>query len=483
MIPPHNLFELLQLVILVYFVVVNIVYMVFTGVAFFDLISYRWRVWRGDLRVILSEASYRPISVLVPCHNEEETIVANIRGLLTLGYPEFEIIIINDGSTDETLPVLQRAFGLFPVPSATQVRIETQPIRRVCRSLDHPNLLLVDKEQGGKSDALNAGLNVCSYPLFCSIDADSLLESDALLRVSRVLQEDFEIVAAGGIIRVLNGTVVEGGRVTEVRAPRRLLPRFQALEYVRGFLAGRRTLSKLNALLIISGAFGLFRKDPVIEVGGYRPDTVGEDMELIARLHRHARREDRRARVAFVPDPVCWTQVPSDVRSLLRQRDRWHRGLLETLWFHRGLFLNPRYGRIGLIAMPYYLFIEALGPVVETLGYVLIPVLFLLGALNPTFALLFFILAVLYGIILSVTALIIDDLLFSRYRSAGDLLRMIVAALIEFIVYRQVLAFTRSLAWVTVFLRRRRWGEMRREEIPHSENTGSQDQLPDATRS
>ena len=455
----------LQVAILGYFIVVNGTYLVFGIVAFADLVNYRLRVWHGDLRRILSASAYRPISMLVPCYNERETIAANVRSLLTLNYPQVEIVVVNDGSTDDTIAVLRSAFRLVAAPAATRVQIPTRPVLAVYRSLDHPHLMVIDKENGGKSDALNAGLNAASYPLVCSIDADSVLESDALLRVARILHDDASVVAVGGIVRVLNGSLVEEGAVTETRVPSRWLERFQALEYIRGFLAGRRALAKMDSLLIISGAFGLFRKQPVIDVGGFSDATVCEDMELVVRLQRELRRRKRPGRVTFVPDPVCWTQVPSDLRSLLRQRDRWQRGLLESLWMHRGMFANPRYRGVGLIGLPYYTLVEALGPGIELLGYLLIPVLWFFGLLQVWFAVLFFLLAVLFGIVLSILSLLTDDLLFKRFSRPSDLLRLIAAAHLEFLGYRQLLVLRRSLSYLTVFLRRRHWGQVKRSRF------------------
>lgn len=464
-----DMIPFLEIFVLSYFVVINTLYLGFTVTAFFDLLGYHRRVGRRRYQTLLSDTTYRPVSILVPAYNEEMTVVSSVRSLLRLGYPEFEIVVINDGSTDDTLELLRRSFGLFPVPQATRVQLKTRPVRRVYRSVDHPNLVVVDKENGGKSDALNAGINVSSFPLFCSIDADSLLESEALLRIARAFAEDDRIVAAGGIIRVLNGTVVEEGKVVEARAPSRPMLLAQSVEYVRGFLAGRAALAKINSLLIIAGAFGLFRKSAVLEVGGYRVDTVCEDMEIVMRLHRHSHEKDLGQRIIFVPDPVCWTQVPTDWRSLLRQRDRWQRGLLESLWMHKKMFLNPKYGTVGLVAMPFYVLFEALGPIVEIGGYLFVLALFLLGLLNYPFAVLFLILAVLYGMFLSIGALNIDDLLFRRYARARDLLKMMGGAVVEFLGFRQLLALTRALGFITVFQPRRGWGLMRRSEIGEPE--------------
>ena len=463
--------RVLEIAILVYFSVVNVSYLAFTVVAFVDLISYRWRVWRGELRSVLAETAAKPMSILVPCHDEERTVVATLSSLLALGYPEYEVIVINDGSTDGTLEVLRREFDLVAMPDAVRVQVPSRPIRTVYRSTTHPDLVVVDKERGGKSDALNAGINVSRFPLYCGIDADSVLEADALLHVGRLMELEPDVMAAGGIVRVLNGSVIEHGRVAQVRAPRGFLPLIQSIEYVRAFLTGRAAMASLNALMILSGAFAVFRKERVIAAGGYDVSTVCEDLELVVRLHRRADEDDRPGRVVFLPEPICWTQVPSDLGSLMRQRDRWHRGLLETLWMHRRMMFNASYGSRGLIGLPYYLVIEALAPLVETLGYLLLIVLAIAGLLQPWFAIAFLILAVLYGVILSVGALIVDDLLFRRYERLSDILRLIIAGAVEHLGIRQLLTLRRALSFVTVFGRGSRgsWGRIEREPMGGSE--------------
>ena len=458
-----------EALIISYFVVLNTTYLVFTVMAFVHLLGYRNRLWRGALRSMLSESAYKPISILVPAYNERDTLLATIRSLLTLRYPEFEIVVVNDGSTDDTLEVVRSVFALYPVPAATRVSLETKPVIATYRSVEHPNLVVIDKENGGKSDSLNAAINASSYPLFCCMDADSLLEPDALLRVARAFSEDERVVCAGGVIRVLNGSIVEDGQITHIRTPNKPLVLVQAIEYVRGFLAGRAPLAQMNALMIVSGAFGLFRKDAVIDAGGYHTGTVCEDMEIIVRLHRRGHEQDKPGKIIFVPDPVCWTQVPSDMKSLLRQRDRWQRGLIESLWMHRGMFLNPKYGKAGMIGMPFYVIFEAFGPIFEMLGYVALMLLWIFDRLNPGIALLFFVLAIMNGIILSIMALVLDDLLFKRYERARDLLKMVAAAFFEFMGYRQILAVQRTASFLNVLFRRGQWGKVKRTQIPHSE--------------
>jgi len=458
-------FYYLQLAILGYFAAINSVYLIFTIIAFFDLLKFDRRSRRRGVGDLISGTTFRPITIIVPAHNEKTTIVSNVNSMIEVGYPEFEVIVVNDGSTDETLDKLQEGFSLFPVTDTSRPQLKTQPVRRIYRSLDHPNLIVIDKERGGKSDALNAGINVSSYPLFCSVDADSLLNSDALVRIARPFVEDDRIVAAGGIVRVLNGSIVENDRVIKMRAPNNILHLCQAIEYVRGFLTGRTALARLNALLIISGAFGLFLKKAVIDAGGYNSETVCEDMELIVRIQRHGREKKLPWRAIFVPDPVCWTQVPSDYRSLLRQRDRWQRGLIESLLIHFKMFLNPRYGPVGMIGMPFYFFFEALGPVIELMGYILIPILWFFNVLDTQFGMMFFVMAILYNIMLSLLALIVDDLLFQRYDRAIDLAKMMLSSFLEFVGYRQILTFRRTVAFFTVLFRRGHWGQIRREGI------------------
>ncbi len=461
----------LERAILVYFALMNSAYLIFSVVAAFALIAHQRRVRSRAADVnAFGEAAFRPISVIVPARNEEATIAANVRALLTMRYPEFEIVVVSDGSTDHTLQVLRDAFDLVPAPQATRRQLETNPIRLTYVSRDHMNLRVIDKVGGGKSDALNAGLNAAKYPFVCNIDADSLLEPDALLRVARILGEDEDVDAVGGIIRVLNGSTVKDGRVVDVSTEPKPIVLCQTLEYLRGFLAGRTALGAANSLLIISGAFGVFRKKALFEAGGYSVGTVCEDMELIVRLHRTAREGRKGGKILFVPDPVCWTQVPTDWRFLLAQRDRWQRGLIESLWMHRAMFMNPRYGAVGLFGVPFFVFFEAFGPVIEAFGYVLVPVLWFMGLLSVPFATLFVILAILYGTLISLCALVLDDLLFRRYERPRDIGRLIAAAFLEYLGYRQVLALRRAASFISVFVKRG-WGHTKRQAIAHGERT------------
>nr|WP_282600189.1 glycosyltransferase family 2 protein [Patulibacter sp. SYSU D01012] len=403
------------------------------------------------------------ISVVAPAYDEALTVTESVRSLLTMRYPNLELVLVNDGSKDETLGVLMRDFALHGLHPVYDPVLAHRPIRGLYRSSAAPSLVVVDKENGGKADALNAGLNVASGDLVCAIDADTVIEPEALLRMARPFLLHADTVAAGGTIRVANAATIEAGRVTRPRAPRRFLAGMQAVEYLRAFLTGRLGWNLLGGNLIISGAFGLFRRDAVLASGGYVHDTVGEDMELVARLRRRAYEQGGPGRVVFVPDPVAWTEVPEDARVLARQRDRWHRGLADVLRRHRGTALRRRYGSLGLVAYPYFLLAELLGPVVELLGLVGLGVGLLVGAIDWPFAALFFLVAYGLGLLMTVLTVALEEWTYRGYGTGRDTLVLLGWALLEPLGYRQLTVVWR-LRGLWRFLRGRSdWGVMTRK--------------------
>lgn len=361
--------DLFNYLVLGYFILLNGVYLGTSLFAFGALRRYTRRMKSLDLDDLIRGSGSPPITLVAPAYNEEPTCVESVRSLLTLDYPEYEILVVNDGSTDGTLERLVEAFNLKPAARLPTAALGSRPIRQIYRSRRHPNLWVLDKENGGKADALNAGINYCRTPLFCAMDADSLLERQALIRIVRPFLEDATTVAAGAILRIANGCVVKRGQVLDVRLPRNLWAQFQVLEYLRAFLSGRMGWDALDATLVISGAFGIFKRSVVVDAGGYATDTVGEDMELVVRLHRHCSERNIPYRIHFVPDPVAWTECPESLAILSRQRDRWQRGLFQSLTRHRVMLLDSTYGKAGLLAFPYFFFLEMLGPVIEAMGY------------------------------------------------------------------------------------------------------------------
>lgn len=463
-----------QLVI-VYFVLLNGTYLTMTFLAFGALRRYALRMTSVDPSELMSAAGLPPVTLIAPAYNEEPTCVESTRSLLTLRYPAYDIIVVNDGSKDGTLSRMNEAFELEPAARAPVSSISTTEVRGVYRSAVHPNLWVIDKENGGKADALNTGINYCRSPLFCAMDADSLLEPEALTRIVRCFLEDATTVAAGGVIRIVNGCRVRDGIVEEVRLPGNLIARIQVLEYLRSFLAGRMGWDALDATLIISGAFGMFSRQHVVAAGGYLHDTVGEDMELVVRLHRHCRERGEPYRVAFVPDPVAWTECPEDTRVLGRQRDRWQRGLMESLWRNRVMILNPRYGRIGLVAAPYYFFLEVLGPVIEALGYVTFAAAVVLGRASPEYVMAFLAVAFGLGISLSFAAVGLEELSFRRYPRMRDLFALLFVAVVENVGYRQLSIWWRLRGMLSKFRGATAWGAMERKGFASPPSTTSPD--------
>ncbi len=452
--------------ILLFFFAINSYYLVLTVAGFWRTLRVFKEVRRPDQRRLLRSPLTPPISLLAPAYNEEANVVDNVRSLLMLDYPLFEVILVNDGSSDRTLGQLVDAFDLRRSARSFERTLSCQTIRAIYDSPIYPNLVVVDKENGGKADALNAGLNLSLYPLFCAIDADSILEPDALLRLVRPFVDAPGVtIAAGGVVRVANGCDIHGGRVHQVRLPRRPLPLIQIVEYLRAFLFGRMGWSSGNSLLVISGAFGLFEKRAAVLAGGYATDSVGEDMELVVRMHRY--RLDRRQpyRIGFVPDPVCWTEVPVSFRVLRRQRTRWQRGLIDTLMRHRSMIGRPRYGSVGLVSLPGFVLFEMLSPLVELSGYILLPVMWALGLLNPAGAWMFFVLAIMYMVLVSALAVLLEDIAFRRYPSVLDLGRLLIGAVLENFGFRQLTVWWRVRAFWEYLRGDLTWGAMERKGV------------------
>ena len=447
--------------VIFYFLALNGVYLLLFLVSLFEVVRFVRRTFFSDYQQILKSEMTWPISILVPAHNEERGIVDTLRSLLQLNYGEFEVIVVNDGSTDGTLEKLIKDFELRKTDRIYRRTLPTSRVRGIYASLSVPSLTVVDKEKGGKSDALNTGINLSRFPLFCSVDADSVIEENALLRVVKPFMEHpEEMVAVGGIVRIVNGCEVRDGRVVRIGLPRRILPVFQVVEYLRAFLSGRIGWSVLRSLLIISGAFGLYKKNEVVAVGGYDSNTDTEDLELVVKLHERLKRGKTRYRIVFVPDPVCWTEVPERFKTLLLQRNRWHRGLLQSFSRHWKMLFNPRYGVIGIVALPYFLFFEMLGPFVEVLGYLSVVAAYFLGILNREFFLLFLMVAIFYGVFLSIAAVLLEEISFRRYPRWEDLARLTWYSIWENLGFRQLLSLFKVKAFFDFIGRRRRWGEM-----------------------
>ncbi len=456
----------LGVVTIVYFAVLSLLYGAFALIGLRAVILESRQTSDTELRDLMERDVFKPVSIIVPAFNEERSIVAAVRSFVTLHYPKFEVIVISDGSTDGTMDRLIEAFALVEEPRVWARTLSTEPVTRVMRSLRDPGLIVAEKANGGKADAVNAGINLARYPLVAPVDSDCLLDAQAILRATRNFVKDDSVIAVGGTVRPLNGATVVGGRAAALHMPRRWVERLQIVEYARAFFLGRAGWSRMGALLIISGAFGIFRRDAVLKVGGFWTETLGEDMELVMRLHKTFARSGLPYRIVFSPDPICWTEVPSDLPTLLGQRSRWHRGLLTNLWRHRDMLGNPRYGRLGLFAVPFFWLFEGLGPVIEVVGFTSLLVSATLGILDMQVFWLFLGLAVLHGMVLSQVAAGVEAMLLQRYPSSSDRLILFAASLVEFLGFHQLVAVERFLATFQTGARRRQWGTMTRSGIP-----------------
>lgn len=457
-------------IVIVYFVAINSCYILLVLFSYFHIqkqVKYS-KVYK--LSGLFSSDLYKPVSILAPAYNEEANIVDSIEALLQIQFPDFEVIVINDGSTDRTLDLLIENFDLKEIPPPLQMPIDHEPIKKVYRSERFDELIVVDKVNGRKADALNAGVNVASKDLICAIDADSILEPDVLMKLLRAFVENENVVAVGGIVRVANGCTIEHSVIKKVDVPKDYLTRIQSVEYLRAFLFGRVGWDYLNSLLIISGAFGVFERNAVLAVGGYEHDTVGEDMELVVRLHRYHRENNIPYDIRFLPEPVCWTEVPEDWEGLGRQRNRWQRGLADTIWRHKKMLFNPKYGGLGMLAMPFFLFFETLGPIIELAGFGYFFLLLALGELNSTFVLLFFTAAVLLGMILSVASVLCEEFTFRRYPSIKNVVTLVGYAFLENIGYRQIHTWWRFKGLIDFFKGNKEWGVMIRKGFSSSDD-------------
>lgn len=448
--------------VVVYFVVLNSFYALLLLCAIPEIWEQSLLAEDEDLVRLQEVGAPPPISVLVPAYNESATITTSVTAILTLDYRHYEVIVVNDGSSDDTMARLEEAFDLYEIPRTYPETLATRSIRALYRSRTRPRLLVIDKENGGKADSLNAAINASRWPLVIAVDADTLIEPDAMLRLTRPFSLGLRIAAVGGTVRVANGSVIRDGRVVEARVAPRFLPGIQVVEYLRSFLYGRLGWNRLGGNMIISGAFGLFRKDFLLEIGGYRTDSVVEDFDVVVRLHRYLL--DRRLpyAITFVPDPVAWTEVPETLAVLGRQRERWHRGLILTMWKYRSMMFRPRYGRIGLLGFPFFTFGEMLAPLVEVLGYVVTALGLWLGFINVSFALLFLLVALGYGMILSIWGILLEEVGFRRYRRGSDLVRLLWYAALENFGYRQCTVWFRLKAFWSALRARRTWGRMTR---------------------
>jgi cellulose synthase/poly-beta-1,6-N-acetylglucosamine synthase-like glycosyltransferase len=467
----------IELPVLIYFLAINTCYLLLIGFAAWDLVHHRRRAQHSGHDETVASQLAPGVSVIVPAYNEEAGIVTSVQAMLALRYPRHEVVVIDDGSTDGTVDRLRSAFDLVSVERELPTDVPTRAavVDVLVPRNGRTRLVLVRKENSGRSDAVNVGINAAAEPLVAMVDADSILDPDSLLGVAKPFADDpIRTVATGGAIRAANGCRVVNGRIVQVRMPGSRLARIQVVEYLRAFMLGRTGWSRFGALVLISGAFGMFRRDILVEVGGLDVDSIGEDFELVMRIHRHLMDQRRDYHVEFVAEPISWTEVPVTAGVLRSQRRRWHRGLWETLWKYRRMLGNPRYGRVGMVALPCYWAFELFAPLLELAGLVLVVLGLALGVVDTSYAYVFLAVAYGYAILVTLAAMTVEELSFHKYDRWGDLRLMLAALVWENVGYRQLTAWWRLEGWWSGLTGRKQvWGTMTRQGFAGQDQDGA----------
>ncbi|MFZ6010971.1 MAG: glycosyltransferase family 2 protein, partial [Bacteroidota bacterium] len=460
------IYFIVNTLVLIYAISLAVCYLLLALVSMREMRKYMDKNYFVDYKYILASPFAPGISLIAPAYNEGLTIIDNVKSLLSIMYNNFEVLIVNDGSKDDTLAKMITAFDLVKVDYDLQYYIRTKPVRSIYKSRNRAfkKLIVIDKENGGKADALNVGLNISRKELVACIDVDCIIEPDALLKmVKPFLEEKNEVIASGGVVRIANSCVVEEGRLIEVRLPEKSIARFQVLEYIRAFLMGRMAWSRLNGLLLISGAFGLFKREIAIAAGGYNHNTVGEDMELVVRMRRYMHEHNRKYRVVYIPDPLCWTEAPSSYQILGRQRNRWARGTFETLKIHRKLFFNYKYGVMGMVSYPFWFFYEWMSPFVEFTGLIFSLVLAILGKMNWIFFCSLLAAIYCFAFFISMFSLLAEETSFFKYTNKRDITKMIFTAMIEPIWFHPRVVWWSLKGNFDLIKGKKSWGEMTRQ--------------------
>lgn len=453
--------------ILGYAILIMSSYLILAYLSAKELRSYLKKNSFVDYDILLTSEFAPKLSLIAPAYNEGFTIEENVKSLLSLNYNNYQVIVVNDGSKDNSMEILIKTYDLELTELEVHSKIETQKIRGLYRSRNaaFKKLIVVDKENGGKADALNAGLNIAEYPYVVCIDVDCILDKDALLKLAKPFLESYgkRIIATGGVVRIANQCVIKNGRMVEVNVPDRMLSRIQVLEYLRAFLLGRMAWGRLDGLLLISGAFGAFDKEIALLAGGYSTKTVGEDMELVVRMRRYMLENKLPYSVSYIPDPLCWTEAPEDFKIFKKQRSRWMRGTIETLSFHKKMCLNPKYKLLGMISIPYWTLFEFLAPGIEFIGVVTTLVFLVLGLLNWHFFFLLVLFVYTFAIFFSVIALYCEERTYHKYPKQADFLKLLLAAFIEPFYFHPLTVYAALVGYKDKIKGTSGWGEMTRK--------------------
>ncbi|WP_348822883.1 glycosyltransferase family 2 protein [Flavobacterium aestuarii] len=448
-------------------------YLVLAHLSTRELREYLKKNSFADYEVLLTSEFAPSLSLIAPAYNEGFTIEENVKSLLSLNYNNYQVIVVNDGSKDNSMEILIKTYDLTLTELDIHPKIETKKIKGlyVSRNAAYKKLIVVDKENGGKADALNVGLNIAQNPYVVCIDVDCILDKDSLLKLAKPFLESYgkRVIATGGVVRIANQCIIKNGRLFEVNIPDLMLPRIQVLEYLRAFLLGRMAWGRLDGLLLISGAFGAFDKEIALLAGGYDTKTVGEDMELVVRMRRYMLENKLPYTVRYIPDPLCWTEAPEDFKIFKKQRSRWMRGTIETLSFHRKMFLNPKYKLLGMISIPYWTLFEFLAPAIEFIGLMITVIFIILGMLNWHFFILLVLFVYFFAVMFSVIALYSEEYSFHKYPKQADFFKLLIAAFIEPFYFHPMAVYAALAGYKEKIMGTKGWGEMTRKGFSKKE--------------
>ncbi|MDT0690010.1 glycosyltransferase [Salegentibacter sp. F188] len=452
--------------ILIFVFLVMISYIVLAIISGFSLKSYLRENRFVNYNALLALENAPWVSLIAPAYNESRTIKENVRSLLAINYNNFDVIVVNDGSKDDSIPVLIESFELVEAPLEYKPRLKTKDVKAIYVSSNpaFSKLVVVDKENGGKADALNTGINISNNPYLVCIDVDCIMDKDVLLKLAKPYLEQSEkrTIATGGVVRIANSCIIKSGKLVEVRAPENFLARIQVIEYLRAFILGRMAWSKLDGLLIISGAFGMFDREIAIKCGGYDTRTVGEDMELIVRMRRYMIENKEPYTVQYIPDPLCWTEAPETYKILRKQRSRWMRGTIETLYTHRKMLFNPKYKTLGLLSYPYWMLFEYYAPIIEFTGLIITIILAVFGIISWKFFFLFLLLVYAFAVMFSMIALYSEEATFQRYETLKDLRKLSIIALLEPVIFHPFTVYAAIMGNWEKLRGNKGWGDMTR---------------------
>ncbi|MFD1605563.1 glycosyltransferase family 2 protein [Flavobacterium artemisiae] len=455
------------ILILGYAILIMSSYLVLAYLSTKELRSYLKKNSFVDYEVLLTSEFAPKLSLIAPAYNEGFTIEENVKSLLSLNYNNYQAIVVNDGSKDNSMEILINTYDLVLTELDINPKIETKKIKGIytSRNAAFKKLIVVDKENGGKADALNAGLNIAQNPYVVCIDVDCILDKDSLLKLAKPFLESHgkRIIATGGVVRIANQCIIKNGRLVEVNVPDVMLSRIQVLEYLRAFLLGRMAWGRLDGLLLISGAFGAFDKEIALLAGGYDTKTVGEDMELVVRMRRYMLENKLPYTVCYIPDPLCWTEAPEDFKIFKKQRSRWMRGTIETLSFHKKMFLNPKYKLLGMLSVPYWTLFEFLAPGIEFIGLLVTLLFIVFGLLNWHFFFLLLLFVYTFAVFFSVIALFSEEQTYHKYPKQRDFFKLLLAAFIEPLYFHPMTVYAALVGYKEKIVGTKGWGEMTRK--------------------